>query len=553
MFFSSRTFFPITPNRGSRLLKGLERFANSRDPVFTAAVGGLFLLLVVGTLTFRHYGVTWDEEFHKLCGEAASRWYQSSFSDKSYFETGNCWFYGPVFDIVANSVAGIVPVGAYEGRHFLNFLIGLIAIVYVFRIGSYLGGSLTGVLAAAFLVLTPRFYGHIFNNPKDIPFASAYIIAIHYLFRCREHLPHPPVSLSLKLGAAMGFALGIRIGGILLVPTMALFLLLSIVESNRRGDSASSLKRTIVSTVLWAGFVCLIAWTVMILLWPYAQQHLLNPYWAMRYATQFGWGGEVFFGGTFVNAKSLPWTYLPTWLVISLPEPYFLALAGAGCLLAWRAARKSWSEFDATKLAPIVTLIFAFVFPISVAIVKRAVLYDGLRHFLFVIPPLAVLAGFCLKQLVSARHLPRSLRSAAGTASIIGFIIVLIDMVQLHPYQSIYFNRMVAGGLPRASQRFETDYWGASHKEAVEWLKINYLSTLHPLKVGNCSIPFLTGYYLAGAEDRFVQGTTSGSDIFFSTTRGNCHQGQPGRIIHTVTRQRVPLLYVFDRSQLAVK
>ena len=50
----------------------------------------------------------------------------------------------------------------------------------------------------------------------------------------------------------------------------------------------------------------------------------------------------------------------------------------------------------------------------------------------------------------------------------------VVDMVQLHPYQYVYFNRVVAGGLPRAAERYDTDYWGAAGKEAVEWTVDHY-------------------------------------------------------------------------------
>jgi hypothetical protein len=52
--------------------------------------------------------------------------------------------------------------------------------------------------------------------------------------------------------------------------------------------------------------------------------------------------------------------------------------------------------------------------------------------------------------------------------------ITIFDMVELHPYQSVYFNRVVAGGLKTEASRFETDYWGNSYKEGVEWVIENY-------------------------------------------------------------------------------
>jgi hypothetical protein len=45
-------------------------------------------------------------------------------------------------------------------------------------------------------------------------------------------------------------------------------------------------------------------------------------------------------------------------------------------------------------------------------------------------------------------------------------------MVRLHPYQYVYFNR-AAGSLHGAQDRYETDYWGLSTREGIEWLNRN--------------------------------------------------------------------------------
>jgi hypothetical protein len=42
-------------------------------------------------------------------------------------------------------------------------------------------------------------------------------------------------------------------------------------------------------------------------------------------------------------------------------------------------------------------------------------------------------------------------------------------MAALHPYEYIYFNR-IFGGLPAAYDRFETDYFGLSLREGMEWI-----------------------------------------------------------------------------------
>ncbi|MFW2390501.1 MAG: hypothetical protein ACN4G0_19350, partial [Polyangiales bacterium] len=128
------------------------------------------------------------------------------------------------------------------------------------------------------------------------------------------------------------------------------------------------------------------------------------------------------------------------------------------------------------------------------AILGRSTIYDGLRHFLFVLPPLCVLAA--LGATTSLRWLAERSKPAAYAAfAVLGFGVaaVVVDMVQLHPYQYVYFNRM-SGGLKAAAPLYETEYYAHSFKELGQkladhlWLteRSRYLS--EDYKVLGCGI-----------------------------------------------------------------
>ena len=94
--------------------------------------------------------------------------------------------------------------------------------------------------------------------------------------------------------------------------------------------------------------------------------------------------------------------------------------------------------------------------PLSAALVTRPVLYDGQRHFLFILPPLAAGAGCALHAFLRP---PVRVR-AAGAAVWLGCAPwVAVQIVRLHPYEYVYFNASI-GGLRGAVGRYETDYWG---------------------------------------------------------------------------------------------
>jgi hypothetical protein len=104
----------------------------------------------------------------------------------------------------------------------------------------------------------------------------------------------------------------------------------------------------------------------------------------------------------------------------------------------------------------------------GIAILRNSTIYDGMRQFLFILPAVGVIAATAiasiLQRLVSMRF-----RIAAYLVLIGLTIPILTDMYLLHPYEYVYFNRTF-GGLERAHNQFDTDYWGLSMREAMEWV-----------------------------------------------------------------------------------
>src|SRR5207247_4717669 len=113
---------------------------------------------------------------------AVLKWYRSFFHDDSALTYRNLFFYGGFFDAFANVATRISPLGEYETRHVVNALFGLAGILGAYKLGAHLAGSLGGFFSALFLTLMPVFYGHLFNNPKDIPFDHLCVFSMYYLF-----------------------------------------------------------------------------------------------------------------------------------------------------------------------------------------------------------------------------------------------------------------------------------------------------------------------------------------------------------------------------------
>jgi 4-amino-4-deoxy-L-arabinose transferase-like glycosyltransferase len=473
----------------------------------------LGLSLLVRLATFRDYGVTWDEQLERRNGLATVRWYGSGLTFLDRPEGSDQHLYGSFFNVLAWAASHLSPLDHYETEHLLVSLFGLLAVVAAWRLAESVAGPRAGFLAALVLTLTPVFHGHSFNNPKDAPFAALFALGLWAALR-------PPEGRGpLLTGVVVGMAAGIRIVG------LALLAVPPLVAWARDTRPRDVVRTTAVSAAT--------AVVVALLFWPYLQTHpLTHGLELMQQTAAFGWERTVLFRGAQVPAHDLPRTYLPTWMLVSLPELYAVGLAGLVAL------RKRTPELMAVA--------GAFALPVLAAVLLRPVLYDGWRHFLFVVPPLAVLAAVGLDAALDVK--PRLVGWAAALLAAVASLAVVRDMVALHPYQSVYFNRAVAGGLPGAAGRYDTDYWGASYKEAAAWLLASYHPG-RPVTVANVSNPFFTEYHLRPAPDRFDPvRQPARADVVLAVTRWKEHERWPGTVLHVVEREGVPLCYVIGRA-----
>ena len=227
------------------------------------------------------------------------------------------------------------PLGHYETRHLLNAVCGWLTLIGAMKLGSLVGGPSGGFFAVLFLLLSPRFYGHIFNNPKDIPFAMGYVWSLYYLVRTLPYWPRIPQGLIFKLGITIGLALGVRVGGLLLIAYLLMIwgftLLCQLHEKNGTG---------LYETVRKGGGSCLqvvlIAWAVMLVAWPWAQGSLLRPFQALEEMAHFDWNNEVLFRGAQITASELPRSYFLHLMAITTPEIVASLALGGVALCCWQ-------------------------------------------------------------------------------------------------------------------------------------------------------------------------------------------------------------------------
>src|SRR4051794_34436842 len=206
----------------------------------------LVVLAVTGLiagLTFHDYGLGWDDYTHAEYADLLLRMYGSGFRDTAALSFANLYMYGGGFDMAAALLHKIIPLELFETRRLLGAVVGLIGLAVTWRLARRVGGPLAGLAALVLLVLCPTFYGHMFMNPKDAPFAVAMVILMMGLVRLAEEYPAPSPRTVLIVGLGAGLSVGSRIlGGLALIYALVGFVPL-LLEEIRTGGAREAAHR----------------------------------------------------------------------------------------------------------------------------------------------------------------------------------------------------------------------------------------------------------------------------------------------------------------------
>jgi hypothetical protein len=516
------------------------------------------LLLVLGAIglvigTFHDYGITWDEDVHNWYGVFVLDYYLSWFKDSRSLHWLNLYNYGAAFDMTAALVNRVSPFGTYETRHLLNGMVGVLGIVGAWKLGRFMAGPRAGFLSALLLLTIPNYYGQMFNNPKDIPFAVAGIWSVYYMARIVPALPRPGWGIIVKLGIVIGLSLGVRVGGLLFFGYAGLTGLLYCAW--RAVETRDVL---LVLRELWAASwrvlvpMLVLSYAVMLVFWPWAQQSPIeHPLTALDYFSHVTFPFTTLFAGQYFPATDLPWEYLPTHIVLALPELTLVLAAAAVPAALFEQARRRGGP-DRTRSLQYGVIAIATLFPVAYAVWIKAVLFDGMRHFIFVLPPLAVAAALVADHVANRLEGFRWRPVLVGMLALYGLGHVAI-MYVLHPDQYVYYNGLV-GGVDGAQSLFKTDYWGNSYAEAVKGLT-NYLETEygaefedHDFTVAVCGPPISADYFFP---DNFVfTDDRDKADFFIAFTKDNCNNALPGKEVFRVERLGALLSIVLDRREI---
>jgi hypothetical protein len=518
------------------------------------------LLALVLMVTLPDYGMGWDEPTRWASGDLKLDYYAGFATTDSVWEHMRAAprdTYPGFFDMPLALAARWLPFDRFFLGHLWSCVFGVAGLVAVRLLAARPMPEAVkrpvGLGAAAILVLLPNYYGHLFINPKDIPFAATMAWGLLALYNFVEALPLPGWKQTILLGVGTGIAMSTRLpGGILLVYAglLALLFLLYRLSEGKGLKIPLMLAASLAVRGLLAG---LVAFLVLLPWWPAAHR---NPF-AMsveavgRLHTDSA-AIPVLFAGEMFEAGNTPASYGVRMLFLTSPL-WFLAFLGAAgaALIAWARRRRTEERPPGSLNAGgwgVAAVVLAAGFPLVYVSLAQPAIHNGFRHLLYVLPPLAVLASWGASEgwkWLRTRGFRRRIL-CLGVGATLGAGI--FTLVRLHPYQYVYLNPL-AGGTAGLYGRYETEYWFTSTKHGIELLEA-YLGEHPEERVEDRALRvFITGPHQVARpflpSDWEIALDVSAADFVISNTQMVVHLLFEGEEVGRIERSGLPILFVY--------
>lgn len=362
-------------------------------------------------------------------------------------------------------------------RHFCNALTNVVLMISTGLIARRLSGRWSvGVLALFLMLFSPRIFGEGMNNPKDIPFAAGFALAMYaviaFLQDGRANMWRHAVLLALGFGLAFGVR---SAGGLLflayLIATIVFWLFLH--KDSRAGWwSDKKLRKRILLMMggsLFAGYV------IALLAWPWGlDSPISHPIESLQGMTNRETKIMTLFEGRYQLNSAMPWYYELKWILIS--NPLSVIVGALLFVVLGFLGRKKLGSY---------TLwlgIFAALFPLLYMAYKHSSVYDTWRHVFFVYPFWVIMAamgwaylGDMIQERMAKGGNAKQRYIGHAVAVLLTFPAILWT-VRSHPNQYVYFNEFT-GGIKGAEGVYELDYYYNSSQQQVDWLRKNVART----------------------------------------------------------------------------
>jgi len=514
-------------NIGVKIIDQYKRFnLNFYELIFLVA-GSAGFLISIFSLTSAGFG--WDATFHTFSANEMHK-VNLQMSLKQAYETipYTDEFYGVLVQWSADFLHWLItgdsrlnsedPLVYYWQGAVNLFLLLVGSICLALTVGEILKRRTLGFGTFCILGITPLWIGTGHTDFKDLPVAvGVSILSCGLSLALSETVKsiapttstkksrskksrskvsetrtistnfEPKIIVFISLGIFI--SIGVRAGSVaidlVLIMTTLLsgYLLISSTQRSKKSKRLFQLYRQIL-TGLTIGFLMILT------LNPIARINL--PRWlfdAVVIANDYPWVGPVRTFGKQLICNDLPWWYIPSWYLVSLPLPLLIAFLGSIGVISLKLLGKEKRGIGRQLLIFAPFLSQAILVPILM-VKAGTILYDGIRHVLFILPALSVLQILIFSFLKNEiQSMKTTFVKFAPVALTISLALTIFQISNWVPYEYAFKNQL--RNIGQYENNWEMDYWGVSTREGTEKLLNKYgLSEVIILPSGEMASPF---------------------------------------------------------------
>lgn len=443
-----------------------------------------FFYLVVfsfGLISYQDYGIHIEEKFHRLNGlywlnhiadifglvdiQNTIQIKIKEISDYTLSPVSKYNKYGIVLDLPVAIMEILFdfkrPNEIYYLKHFLSFVIFLLSSIFFSRILFDRFQNYFLTFFGLFLYLSsPRILGDSFLY-KDVLYLSFFTINLFFFLKTLKNFNYKNL---IFFSFFTALSINLRIFSIL-IPFVFFFMIIL----------KSFYKRNIKYNLFKILFYFVLTFLFLYIIWPYLWLSPIVNFLELFSALKNDLiNTKILFGNSFISNRALPDTYILNWIIISTPTLQIVLFFLGYLFCLYRLGRRYLNLKNNTiyndlwrgnnEETDFVFFIF-FTFFYLFFIITNAPLYNGWRLVYFFNVLVVYFCVIFLNLLLNKFRKNKLLTLGFFGFAIITILININSIINIHPFQSIYFNDFVS---KKAKDYYEGDYYGLGTKHFFE-------------------------------------------------------------------------------------
>lgn len=462
---------------------------------------------------------------------------------------------GLTFDVVVQTIIG----RALTARELIWLYHGVSSFFFiwtvfgVYAVTVYLTQSrYVSLMAAIITFLSPTLFGYGISTTKDAAVLAFVVWGIYAGIRWVDASLAPDRVLpTIKRGIPMAILFGLgfasKINAIYIPVIVGIWGLIQL-SSTASGFTIQKRGKYVLYTIgrMWisAKVLLVIGLVITILIWPYLWfSPLARLVEMITYFSQVGSGFKIFWQGeTYRVGWDVAYTWYPLASLLYTIPTILLPFILIGMIYLLRALWRG-------RVAYSLLLIWCTV-PLVRAFYPDAAYYDGIRHFIEVLPPIYITAAIGIGWVTTYLEtiLRRFTTGQLAQPVVLWVVTALLGLtILLHfPYTTGVYNIFAQ----KANVHYDRDFGALSIKEGVDFIHTQY----GPMALWIPAAGHLSWYYLEGG-DQYVYGEEwADSVILINKSSHVAESDMTARLtsqgftkVHTISRGQAVFGWVYRK------